>query len=349
MENGQLQYTREGAHSKNRIVYAKDETGKHLMETLIRHIYNRANITMWEDTTLVDILENRNGEIKDCAGILVEKDRELIRLTCRKTVLACGGIGGLFKKTTNQNTVVGDAIAIAHKHGIELKHINYIQFHPTSLYESSIHMKRCFLISESVRGEGAYLLNHDKQRFVDELLPRDVVTVAILKEQIKEKSAPYVYLDISHKNSYDLKERFPYIYKTCLEAGYDITTDPVPVTPAQHYHMGGIRIDLKGKTSMNNLYAIGEVGCSGIHGANRLASNSLLEALVYAKQAAMDMNAFAKETDTKENDAEESRLKDGTNLILYEELTDANFRAQTVKALLANKNGGLEDELYCYR
>jgi len=329
-ENGQLCFTKEGGHSKKRVVYTNDETGKHLIETLASRVIDRKNITLWEQTSLVDILED--SVMKSCVGVVVERNGEMFNLHCDKTVLACGGIGGLFKKSTNQKTVSGDAIAIAYKHGITMRNLGYIQFHPTTLYEG-ISSVRSFLISESVRGEGAYLLGIDKKRFIDELLPRDVVTQAILTEQ-KRNNSQYVYLDISHKDKAYLVTRFPYIHEKCLVAGYDITKESIPVTPSQHYHMGGIQVDLHGKTSMNNLYAIGEVSCSGAHGANRLASNALLEALVYGEKAALDIN-------------ERINLYSTTakNCVVYPELRDAEYKATLVKSLLVSENGGISDEL----
>ena len=329
-ENGQLCFTNEGGHSKKRVVYVKDETGKHLIETLASRVIERKNITLWEQTSLIDILED--SVMNSCDGVVVERNGEIFNLHCDKTVLACGGIGGLFKKSTNQKTVSGDAIAIAYKHGIIMRNLSYIQFHPTTLYES-ISNGKSFVISESVRGEGAYLLNADKKRFVDELLPRDAVTKAILTEQ-KRSNSQYVYLDISHKDKAYLVTRFPYIHEKCLIAGYDITKESILVTPSQHYHMGGIQVDLHGKTSMNKLYAIGEVSCSGAHGANRLASNALLEALVYGEKAAFDINEsinlYSKAT---------------KNCVVYPELKDAKYRAELVKSLLINENGGITDEL----
>ena len=330
-ENGQLCFTNEGGHSKKRIVYVNDETGKHLIETLASSVIDRKNITLWEQTSLVDILED--SAMKSCVGVVVERDGEIFNLHCNKTVLACGGIGGLFKKSTNQKTVSGDAIAIAYKHGITMRNLSYIQFHPTTLYEN-ISSDKSFVISESVRGEGAYLLSSDNKRFVNELLPRDVVAKAILTEQ-KRNNSQYVYLDISHKDKEHLVGRFPCIYEKCLAAGYDITKESIPVTPSQHYHMGGIQVDLHGKTSMNNLYAIGEVSCSGAHGANRLASNSLLEALVYGEKAALDINKNINLHSTS-----------AVNCVVYPELKDAKYKAELVKSLLMSENGGISNESF---
>jgi L-aspartate oxidase len=200
----------------------------------------------------------------------------------KDVVLATGGIGGLFAHSTNFRHITGDSFALALRHNIELENINYIQIHPTTLYEENLTRK--FLISESVRGEGAILLNKDGERFVDELLPRDVVTEAIRK-QMEIDGRPYVMLSLRHIDKEEILRHFPNIYRHCLEIGYDITKDDIPVTPAQHYLMGGIRTDTYGRTSVKNLYAVGETACNGVHGANRLASNSLLESLVFSERA----------------------------------------------------------------
>jgi L-aspartate oxidase len=203
------------------------------------------------------------------------------------------------------------------------------------------------MLSESMRGEGAYLLNHDKQRFVDELLPRDVVTRAILDELNKNPDVPFVYLDISHRDGDFIKGRFPHIYETCLQAGYDITAGPAPVTPAQHYHMGGVGVGLWGETSMDGLYAIGEAGCGNLHGANRLASNSLLEALVYAKRAATHINAGVTDTDSRGGASASAAA--AKNPVYDGKLAHEDARARIVKSLLTEQTGGIQNELYRYR
>ena len=200
---------------------------------------------------------------------------------------ACG-LGGLFHSSTNLAHLTGDAIAIALKRQIELENISYIQIHPTTLYSQK--PGRRFLISESVRGEGAVLYNRKMQRFVDELLPRDLLTKAI-HEQMEQDESDFVWLSMQEMGSDVITRRFPNIFKHCLEEGYDITRECIPVTPAQHYFMGGIKVDLDSRTSMAHLYAIGEISCNRVHGANRLASNSLLESLVFAKRAAADTHA----------------------------------------------------------
>ncbi|WP_434798423.1 L-aspartate oxidase [Terrisporobacter vanillatitrophus] len=283
-ENGNWDYTKEGAHCVNRIIHTQDNTGENVEKTLVKNAFEHKNIRISEDTFLVDIIE-RNDK---CIGAILLKDKEQINVFAKFVVLACGGIGGLYKNSTSQRILRGDGLAVALRHEIELKDINYIQIHPTAFYDESGDERR-FLISESVRGEGGKLYNINGERFVDELQPRDVVSEAIFNE-MKKTNTPYVYLDISFLNEEYLKNRFYTIYNKCLEKGTDITKEPIKVSPAQHYFMGGIKVDLNSKTSMKNLYAVGETACTGIHGANRLASNSLLEGLVFSKRAAQNIN-----------------------------------------------------------
>lgn len=283
-DDGNWDYTKEGAHCVNRIIHTQDNTGENVEKTLVKNSFKRKNIRISEDTFLVDIIERNNK----CIGAILLKDKEQINVFAKFVVLACGGIGGLYKNSTSQRILRGDGLAVALRHEIELKDINYIQIHPTAFYDESGDERR-FLISESVRGEGGKLYNINGERFVDELQPRDVVSDAIFNE-MKKTNTPYVYLDISFLNEEYLKNRFSTIYNKCLEKGTDITKGPIKVSPAQHYFMGGIKVNLNSKTSMKNLYAVGETACTGIHGANRLASNSLLEGLVFSKRAAKDIN-----------------------------------------------------------
>lgn len=280
LEDGSLSYTKEGAHSTNRILHHKDITGQEITQKLIRQAKQRSNIEIRTFTSMVDlVMENNRAE----GVILRDRDGKLQQVSAKAVVLATGGLGGLFGHSTNFRHITGDSFAIAAKHNIELENLNYVQIHPTSLY--SRKPGRGFLISESVRGEGAILLNKDGERFVDELLPRDVVSAAIRKE-MERTGMEYVQLSLVGKPKEWIRKRFPNIYKRCLEEGYDLTEEPIPVTPAQHYLMGGIKTGTRGETSAENLYAVGETGCNGVHGANRLASNSLLESLVFAKRAA---------------------------------------------------------------
>lgn len=277
-ENGYV-YTREGAHSRPRILFHEDETGKEITSKLLATVRKLPNVTLIAHYTMVDLLTKEN----ECYGIVGhDKNGEYSTITADYTVLATGGIGGLYEHSTNYKHLTGDALAVALRHDIKLQNIDYIQIHPTTLYQEKPGRK--FLISESVRGEGAVLLNSKGERFVDELLPRDVVTQAIRKEMKKEGSK-HVWLSLAPIPTEEIRSHFPNIYAKCLEAGYDITKEPIPVVPAQHYFMGGVAVDEYSKTSMNRLYAVGETACNGVHGKNRLASNSLLESLVFAKRA----------------------------------------------------------------
>lgn len=281
-EDGSLKYTREGAHSKPRICFHEDITGKEITETLQRHVKNLPNVTIMEYTAMTDLL------IKDkkCCGVIAKRESEevqILHIYARDTVLATGGIGGLYEHSTNFPSLTGDALVIAKKYEVELEHLDYVQIHPTSLFSEG--SGRSFLISESARGEGAILLNSKGERFVDELLPRDVVTEAIMKEMEKEGSR-HVWLSFENVSEDTIRNHFPHIYENCLEAGYDIMKEPIPVVPAQHYFMGGIHVDSDSRTTMEHLYAVGETSCNGVHGKNRLASNSLLESLVFAQRAA---------------------------------------------------------------
>ena len=279
----ELAFTREGGHGRSRILYHEDITGKEITSKLLAQVQKLPNVTILENTEMVDIVEQDNV----CYGIVCRVSKEamphLITISAKDTVWACGGIGGLYTHSTNFPHLTGDALALSLRHHIELENIDYIQIHPTTLYSEK--PGRRFLISESVRGEGAILLNRKGERFVDELLPRDVVARAIY-EQMEKDDMPYVHLSLENIDKKTIMEHFPNIYQHCLEEGYDITKESIPVVPAQHYFMGGVHVDCNSKTSMEQLYAVGEASCNGVHGANRLASNSLLESLVFAKRAA---------------------------------------------------------------
>ncbi len=279
-EDGKLLYTREGAHSRPRILFHEDITGKEITSKLLAQIKTRKNIQIMEYTTMTDILISKGA----CAGIEAEtSDHKKIYIHADQTIFASGGIGGRYKHSTNFPHLTGDAIDIAKKHGIRLEHLDYVQIHPTTLYSKK--PGRRFLISESVRGEGALLYDKNGNRFVDELLPRDVVTKAI-QEQMKKDGTDHVWLSLEKIPKEIILSHFPNIYQHCLEEGYDATKEWIPVVPAQHYFMGGIWVDSDSHASMPNLYAVGETSCNGVHGKNRLASNSLLESLVFAKRAA---------------------------------------------------------------
>ena len=279
-EDGSIKFTKEGAHSAPRICFHEDITGKEITSKLLSAVQKRKNIKIIENLKMIDIIEEDNR----CIGIIARHpDGIMTEIDSKFTVFATGGIGGLYNNTTNYPHLTADAIAIAMKHNIELENIDYVQIHPTALF--TYEKGRRFLISESVRGEGAVLFNSHMERFTDELQPRDVVSAAIW-EQMKKDDKPCVWLSMKPIPKDDILTHFPNIYKKCLEAGYDVTKECIPVVPAQHYFMGGIKVDSFSKTSMSNLYAAGETSCNGVHGKNRLASNSLLEALVFAKRAA---------------------------------------------------------------
>ena len=304
-----LFYTREGGHRKFRILYCEDQTGKYIMESLIEKVLERDNIKIIEDCEFLDIIEKENH----CLGVLAKKE-EVFSIKSKFTVLATGGIGGIYENTTNFSHIKGDGVAAAIRHNIEIKDISYIQIHPTTFYKKE--KERKFLISESVRGEGAILLNQKLERFTDELKPRDKVTSAILEEMKKEKSE-YEWLDFS-TIKLDIKERFPNIYDHLIKNGINPYKDKVPIVPAQHYTMGGIKVDINSKTSMKNLYAIGEVACTGVHGQNRLASNSLLESVVFGKRASYS-------------------IIDENNISVYNDIIDDIFRNIVDKNLVFNE------------
>ncbi len=292
---GNLVYTKEGAHRANRIVFHKDTTGKEITSHLLAEVRKRKNITILEHTTLIDIIEKDNR----CYGAVVEKDDgSLEKVVAEQVVLATGGVGGVYEHSTNFRHLTGDAIAIAVRHNVELKDITYLQIHPTTLYVEGA-TERSFLISESMRGEGAKLYDKNGERFVNELLPRDVLAKAIY-EQMEKDGTKHVWEDFSDIPKEELLTHFPNIVSHCKKMGYDVLQESIPVVPAQHYFMGGVRVNYESKTSMDCLYAVGETACNGVHGRNRLASNSLLESLVFAKRAAEDI---AKNGDAAKNEA----------------------------------------------
>ena len=283
-ENGNLAFTREGAHSDKRIVFHKDITGREITSKLLARVKELPNVTLMEYTTIVDIVE-KDGV---CTGAVIElNDGSTVTVDAKYVVLATGGIGGLYKHSTNFRHLTGDALEIAKKHGVELKNLDYVQIHPTTLYSENSE-ERSFLISESVRGEGAKLYDKNMNRFTDELLPRDVLTEKIY-EQMEKDHTEFVWEDLRTIPREELEHHFPNIVEHCRKMGYDVFTECIPVVPAQHYFMGGIKVNYESCTSMKNLYAVGETACNGVHGKNRLASNSLLESLVFAKRAAVDI------------------------------------------------------------
>ena len=285
-EDGTLAFTREGGHSDKRILFHEDITGKEITSCLLARARERKNIRILEYTAMLDILCADNV----CGGCVVRcADGRIRKIESSYTVLACGGIGGLFTHSTNFGHLTGDGIAAAIRHGVQLKDISYIQIHPTTLY-SDDEEERSFLISESVRGEGAKLYGMDGRRFTNELLPRDVLTEKIC-EQMQKDGSEFVWEDLRPVPHEELCAHFPNIVSHCADKGYNVAQECIRVVPAQHYFMGGIKVGYESQTSMERLYAVGETACNGVHGKNRLASNSLLESLVFAKRAAVKMSA----------------------------------------------------------
>ena len=301
-EDGSLKFTREGAHSAPRILFHQDITGKAITSVLLETVKRLPNVTILDHVTMTDIITTKApGGAVVCQGIIAKAPKDtpvakkygklettdgqmLFPMTAREVVWACGGIGGLFDHSTNFPQLTGDALAIALRHGIELQDPDYIQIHPTTLFTEK--PGRSFLISESVRGEGGILLNENGERFVNELLARDVVSKAILQE-MKETGKKHVWLSMKNIPTDMITSHFKHIYERCLEEGFDCTKEPIPVVPAQHYFMGGVKVDHMSRTTMPQLFAAGETSCNGVHGGNRLASNSLLEGLVFAQRAAL--------------------------------------------------------------
>lgn len=289
--DGTLHRTLEGGHCKNRIFHHKDATGYELVIKLLAKVKTLENVTIMDNALLCDIKKTSTGFSAD-----ILKDDEHKTYNSHFLILATGGIGRVYEYTTNSAIATGNGIMMAYEMGANIKNLSWIQFHPTAF--NNHHTRECFLISESVRGEGAYLLNCNGERFMHnyderlELAPRDVVSHAIMLESKKTNSNNF-YLDITHKDPEFLKNRFPMIYKNLLEQGYDLTKDRIPIFPCQHYLMGGISVDSFARTDINNLYAVGECSNTGVHGNNRLASNSLLEALVFSRRGTSDINSKA--------------------------------------------------------
>jgi L-aspartate oxidase len=288
-QQGQLALTREGAHSRRRVLHASgDGTGRVIRETLTERIKERNNISILEDTFIIDIY-TEEGEAK---GVFIKGDHGIILLLAKYVVLASGGAGQLFKYTTNPEVATADGIAMAYRAKADVRDMEFVQFHPTALV---LPKAPRFLISEAVRGEGAILVNHNGEAFMakyhesKDLAPRDIVSRAMLEEMEKSNS-DYLFLDVSHMTEEKMEGRFPTIYKTCREFGINVPKEPIPVAPAAHYFMGGVVVDKEGKTNIKGLLACGEVTSTGLHGANRLASNSLLEALVFGQNIADYIN-----------------------------------------------------------
>ena len=314
--DGELDFTREGAHSRPRILFHKDITGKEITSTLLKQALTKENIEIREHMTMVDLIEKDNI----CGGVVaMDEENHVYPIRSQYVVLACGGIGGLYQNSTNYPHIAGDGLGIAMKHQVEVEHLDYIQIHPTTLFSRS--KGRRFLVSESVRGEGALLYDKNGQRFTNELQPRDIVSQAIFA-QMEKDGTEFVLEDMRPLGEKTIREHFPNIYQHCIEEGFDPIKEPIPVVPAQHYFMGGIKVDLSSRTSMKGLYACGETSCNGVHGKNRLASNSLLESLVFARRAAYDMrfgqapDPCQAEPDLKRYEDKEVLLEDYHQVVL---------------------------------
>ena len=306
-ENGSFDLGREGGHRFHRIVHVQDHTGRDVEKALLNAVKDESNITVYEDHAAVDLITEHQvfspapstKSDLHCWGayVLDVKEDRVERFLARATILATGGCGQVYLHTTNPAIATGDGVAMAYRAGAKIANMEFMQFHPTTLYHPQANS---FLISEAVRGFGARLINKKGESFMEKyhpmgaLAPRDVVARAIDTE-LKKSGDPCVYLDLTHKDPEEVKKRFPHIYENCLKYKIDITKEWIPVVPAAHYSCGGVVTDLKAKTSIEGLFACGEVACTGVHGANRLASNSLLEAIVFAHQASQEAARFIKE------------------------------------------------------
>ena len=311
-KDGALSLGKEGGHSRRRVAHAFDLTGKEIERALVESVERCANVKLLENHMCVDLIVNDTPAGKKCVGAwIIDEEGKVKRFSATTVVLCTGGVGKVYLYTSNPDIATGDGVAVAFRAGAEIDNMEFVQFHPTCLYH---HQAKNFLISEAVRGEGAYLVNKSGERFLSkyepdemELATRDKVARAIDKE-MKTTGADCVYLDISHKNGDFIRKRFPTIYQKCLSLGIDITSGPIPVVPAAHYLCGGVKTDMHGRTTIKNLCALGETACTGLHGGNRLASNSLLEAIVFAENAylwCLKNNATIHNEGQKEGNLEE--------------------------------------------
>lgn len=305
--DGELMRTKEAAHSKARVLYYQDKTGEAIMKSLLGDISSEESLQVLTDHTAVDLitLSHHSKQLTDiyqcptCIGAYVMNNRtqKVEAVLAKETILATGGCGELFLHTTNPPNSRGDGIAMAYRAAARVMNMEYIQFHPTAFYHPT---EKRFLLTEALRGEGAVLLSSDMQPFMQrydskrELAPRDIVARSMYQEMLQHQM-PHLWLDLSFKESDWIKERFPDIYNYLLKRGYDLTKEPVPVVPAAHYSCGGVAVDLKGQTTIKGLHAIGEVACTGVHGANRLASTSLLEGIVWGKRCADQLSKALKQ------------------------------------------------------
>ena len=332
--DGSLSLTREGAHSAKRIVFHKDVTGREITSKLLSAARRRSNIRIAENTVMLDLIEDGTAR-----GIVARlPDGSLEPIFASYTVLATGGIGGLFEHSTNFKLLTGDGVAVCARHGVRLRDMSYIQIHPTTFYSDKAE-DRSFLISESVRGEGAKLLNKEKKRFVNELLPRDILTQRIYA-QMKLDGTNFVWEDLSPIDRDELLSHFPNIVSECERRGYDPERECIPVVPAQHYFMGGISVGYSSETSMPRLYAVGETACNGVHGKNRLASNSLLESLVFAKRAAGTIGETFEETEAYEGKIDYSLYDENYTEMLKETVRNEIEKDKWEKIETSRRSGG---------
>jgi L-aspartate oxidase len=297
-EGSKLSFTREAAHTRKRILHSRgDSTGKELERVLIRKVRTYSSVSRYDFSFTLDLI-TENGR---CIGAMVLRGKEIINIFAKAVVLATGGAGRLFSRSTNPSIATGDGMAVSYRAGAVLEDMEFVQFHPTSFYSLSAPQ---FLLSEALRGEGAVLRNIRKERFMphyhkmEELAPRDTVARAIVSEMVRT-GAKHVYLDLTNLDKDFIKRRFPLIYSTCLQFNVDITSDLIPVSPAAHYIMGGVKTNLQGETSLKGLFSAGEVACTGVHGANRLASNSLLEGLVYGARIGKSAMHYAEKAEAE--------------------------------------------------
>ncbi|WCL50013.1 L-aspartate oxidase [Leptospira sp. GIMC2001] len=356
---GNLDLAREGGHRKNRIVHAHDRTGREVETSLLNAVKSKPNIRILENHACVDILtphhiQNSSDLPLRCYGayILNTEDGEVFPLFAKRTILATGGAGQVYLHTTNPSIATGDGVASAYRAGAKVKNMEFYQFHPTALYHEN---GNSFLISEAVRGEGGILRDHQGKAFMEEyhemrdLAPRDIVARAIDNE-MKKSGQPHVYLDITHKPADEIKHHFPSIYEKCLSLGIDITTQAIPVVPAAHYMCGGIETDLWARTNIENLYAAGEAACTGVHGGNRLASNSLLECLVFADRINRDIRSLSEKAPLEFHE-EIAKIpawnKEGTKNA--EEWVLVSHDLYEIKALMSNYVGIVRSNLRLQR
>jgi len=309
-DNGKLHRTLEGGHCRHRIFHHKDATGAEIVSKLLDKVLSMSNVDILENTYLCGLKKTSTGFSCDTWN-----DGKYTSYNSHFMILATGGIGRVYEYTTNSAIATGDGITMAYEIGADIKNLSLVQFHPTAF--NNVKTRECFLVSESVRGEGAYLLNKNGERFMHnyddrlELAPRDVVSHSIILESRKLDSTEF-YLDISRESPEFIRKRFPMIYENLLKQGFDMTKDKIPVFPCQHYLMGGINVDSFSRTKIEGLYAAGECAHTGVHGSNRLASNSLLEALVFSKRAALDITEKA---DSANADFEECSFEHNSSAV----------------------------------